>query len=261
MKKKYKSVSITSLQIMLLSFLFLSSCAGCKNFGDSNSDPITHNEFDELLNKHVSKEGIVDYEGFKSDKKALQVYLNKVSNTPPNDNWSREQQLAYWINAYNAYTVKLIVDNYPLESIQDLHPTLKIPGVNTIWHKKFFKIGDEKMSLGDIEHDILRKKFEEPRIHFAINCASKSCPKLLNKAYTAENIDKQLLSQTKAFLADGSRNNIEKNQVKVSKIFKWFEGDFTENGTLIDFLNKYSDTEINSDASIEYMEYDWSLNE
>ena len=169
--------------------------------------------------------------------------------------------LAYWINAYNGFTVKLIVDNYPVESIKDLGPALKIPLIKDVWHYKFFKIGGQESSLDEIEHSILRKEFEEPRIHFAINCASVSCPPLLNEAFEAETINAQLDKVAKGFINDSSRNKISAEAVQVSSIFSWFKGDFTKNGDLIDFLNKYSKTKIKSNAKISFLDYDWNLNE
>jgi hypothetical protein len=253
------------LRITTTLTIFLLTILGCNSTpipAASGTKPPSHQIWNGLLQQHVDSEGMVNYQGFLDDREELNTYLNKISNTPPDPaTWTREEQLAYWINAYNAFTVKLIVDNYPLKSIQDLHPTLKIPGINTVWHKKFFKIGGEESSLDQIEHDILRKQFNEPRIHFAINCASFSCPLLRNEAFTAENLDKQLNEQAAAFINDPKRNQIKANSAELSKIFNWFTGDFTENGSLTEYLNKYSQVKIQPSAKISYMEYDWSLNE
>ena len=246
------------------SFTLLAMAFGCQaapSFEKAEGESISHSSFTKLLQKHVAPSGEVDYEGFQEDSEGLQEYLDLLSDNPPADSWSKNEKLAYWINAYNAYTIKLIADNYPLESIQDLHPTIKIPGVSTVWHKKFFKIGGEDMSLNIIEHKILRKDFEEPRIHFAINCASKSCPKLQNKAFTADGMERQLEAATKEFVNDDFRNKLGHDRVQVSKIFKWFTGDFTENGSLLDFIRKYAAKEIGEDAEVDYLDYDWSLNE
>ena len=168
--------------------------------------------------------------------------------------------MAYWFNAYNAFTIKLIVDNYPVKSIQDLQPTLKIPGISTVWKKKFFEIGGEPSSLDEIEHGILRRQFNEPRIHFAINCASYSCPPLRNEAYEADKLDEQLNDQGRRFINNPKWNKIGPDSIDVSPIFNWFSEDFTKQGTLIDFLNRFSKTGINENAQVEYMEYNWSLN-
>ena len=117
-----------------------------------------------------------------------------------------------------------------------------------------------KYDLETIEHEILRK-MNEPRIHFAINCASFSCPPLLNEAFTEEKLEAQLTQVTKTFLADSKRNTISENELEISKIFKWFSKDFEQNGSLIDFLNTYSDVKISKDADVDFKDYDWSLNE
>ncbi|WKX77565.1 DUF547 domain-containing protein [Zobellia laminariae] len=174
-----------------------------------------------------------------------------MGNTSPSDIWSKEEALAYYINLYNAATVQLILNNYPTKSIKDI----KDP-----WGKEWVRIGSETFSLGDIEHKILRK-MNEPRIHFAINCASFSCPKLLNEAYTSEKIEDQLQQASEDFVNDPTRNIISKEKLQLSNIFKWYKKDFTENGSLIDYIKTYSQKDIDPKADIKYVTYDWSLNE
>lgn len=203
----------------------------------------------------------MNYKGMIQDVQKLNAYTEDLSNNPPQDNWSENEKLAYWINAYNAFTVKLIVDNYPLESIKDLNPTIAIPTVSTVWTKKWFQIGGEDFSLDRIEHKILRKEFEEPRIHFAVNCASFSCPPLRNEAFVAEKVDQQLDEQARAFINDGVRNKISKDRVEISQIFSWFKGDFTNGQSLIEFLNKYSKVKIDGKAEVDHIDYEWALNE
>ena len=220
------------------------------------SKPPLHTVWNDLLHKHVSPIGKVNYKGFVKDSVELKIYLDSLSNNPPDKNtWSNEEQLAYWINAYNAFTVKLIVSHYPVKSITDLHPKFYIPLLNTVWHIKFFSIGGIPFNLDRIEHSILRKEFDEPRIHFAIVCASVSCPPLRNEAYVAIKLNDQLNNQAKLFINDAKRNNISRDKVDISKIFSWFKGDFTKNGSLIQFLNLYSNIKISGDATIDYMEY------
>ena len=247
--------------LIIALFLFNLSC-GSSELGQVNSLAPSHQAFDELLKKHVSKDGIVNYKGFIQDKAKLDKYCELLSNNAPDrSKWSKDEQLAYWINAYNAFTVKLIVDNYPVKSIQDLHPTVKIPLINTVWHIKFFKIGGKEASLDEIEHKILRKEFEEPRIHFAINCASFSCPPLLNEAFVPEKINQQLDLVARTFINDPKRNKISADKVEISSIFSWFKEDFTKNGSLIDYLNQYSKVKIKPNAKVSHLDYDWSLNE
>ncbi len=210
-----------------------------------------HREWNNLLQKNVTQNGDVNYKSFLTDKANLQEYLNYLEGYLPAKNWSKNHKLAYYINLYNARTVKLILDNYPTNSIKD---------INSPWTKKIINIGKNKFSLGNIEHKILRK-MNEPRIHFAINCASYSCPKLLNKAYTANNMEKQLIAVTKSFISDKTKNYITKEKVQLSKIFKWYKNDFTEKKSLIDYINQYSEIKILPDIKIDYLDYNWALNE
>ena len=182
---------------------------------------------------------------------SLEAYLSSLSENMPQDSWTKAAKLAYWINAYNAFTIKLIIDNYPTKSIKN---------ISSPWDQRFIYLGDKSYTLNYIEHEILRK-MNEPRIHFGIVCASVSCPKLQNIAFEATNIEEQLTNATKEFLADPVRNNLSQNSIKISKIFKWFSSDFKQNGSLIDFLNKYSEITISQKASKSYKDYDWNLNE
>ena len=211
--------------------------------------------FNDLLQKHVSKNGIVDYKSFKTDEQKLDTFLSYLEITSPEKTWSKNKQKAFWINAYNAYTIKIILENYPLKSIMDI----KQEG-NSAWKIPFAKVGGKTYTLDYIEHEILRKTVFDPRIHVGVNCASGSCPKLSNTAFTEENIDSELSRLMKDFINDSSRNKISKDSIEISSIFHWFKDDFTKNGSLITYLNTYSKTEINTNAKISYLKYDWSLN-
>jgi uncharacterized protein DUF547 len=210
-----------------------------------------HSKWNEILQSFVNNDGKVDYKGFKTDAKNLETYLNALSENTPQDSWTKSEKLAYWINAYNAFTIKLIIDNYPVKSIKDI----KNP-----WDVSFIKLGDETFTLNDIEHKILRK-MGDPRIHFGIVCASVSCPKLQNTAFEASKIDSQLTHAVKEFLTDPERNTLTQKNIKISKIFKWFASDFKQDGSLIDFLNTYSDITISQNAKKSFKDYDWNLNE
>lgn len=210
-----------------------------------------HNKWNALLQKNVSKDGTVNYKAFQKDGKELQSYLDELSARVPNRSWSRNATLAYWINTYNAFTVKLILDNMPIKSIKD---------INNPWGKKFISLANKKYSLEEIEHEILRK-MDEPRIHFAINCASFSCPNLLNSAYTETKLEQQLNTVAKSFINDKSKNSITANKIEISKIFDWFAGDFKKEGSVISFLNQYSSIKINPKAKLNYKDYNWSLND
>ncbi len=229
---------------------------------ESHVNPISHNLWTEVLQDIVMQNGKVNYQRLINNPDKFYLYLKLLEDNHPDKNtWKQEEKLAYWINAYNAFTVLLIIENYPLTSIKDLNSLISIPFINTIWDKEFIHISDFSYSLNDIEHGILRKQFEEPRIHFAINCASVSCPNLRSEAYTAENLFSQLEMQSRLFINDESKNLIGNKNLKISKIFSWFGGDFKKNETLIAFLNKYSEVDIKENADISFMEYDWSLND
>lgn len=217
-----------------------------------NKEIIDHSQWDQLLKKYVASNGLVDYKGFLKERSKLQSYLQMLSQNPPQESWNTAELLAYYINTYNAYTVELILENYPVESIKNI----KGP-----WTKGIVPIGDNTLSLGGIENGILRK-MDEPRIHFAINCASFSCPNLLNEAYSASKIEAQLEKATNAFI-NGNKNELSQTNPKLSHIFKWYKKDFKVNGEkdLIAYINKYAKTKINPDATIDFLEYNWSLNE
>ena len=214
----------------------------------------THTLWNDLLQKHVSDAGQVNYKAFKTDKAKLLSYiqgLNLIYTDASFTSLSREETLAFWINAYNALTVDLILKNYPIKSIKD---------IDKPWDQRFWELGDKWFNLSDIEHEILRK-MDEPRIHFAIVCASVSCPKLQNTAFTASNLETQLTNATKEFLSDPERNELSENSIKISKIFQWFSKDFKQDGDIIDFLNQYSDVEISAKAKKSFKDYNWNLNE
>ncbi len=243
---------------ILLSFV---SC-GIASPTQKETKPVDHTAFDILLKKHVNREGWVDYDGFKKDRNELTKYLDLLQKNAPNDkSWSREDKLAYWINAYNAFTIELVLQYYPVESIKDIGSKIQIPFVNTPWDIKFIKIGGKDLDLNNIEHSILRKEFDEPRIHFAINCASYSCPVLRAEAYTGAKVDQQLNEQAISFVNDERRNQISGSEAALSKIFSWFSGDFTKNGNLKDFINQFAKVKIVDKAKISYIDYDWRLND
>ena len=211
--------------------------------------------FNDLLQKHVTEDGIVDYKSLKENEAKLDSYISYLEKTSPEKSWSENKQKAFWINAYNAYTVKLILENYPLKSIMNIKKKGK-----DAWNIPFAKVGNKTYTLNHIEHEILRKNFNDPRIHVGVNCASGSCPQLGNFAFTEQNYETKTNKLMKKFINDTSRNKISKKKVQISSIFDWFKGDFTKNGSVIDYLNKYSDIKISSKAKISYLKYDWTLN-
>ncbi len=210
---------------------------------------LTHEVFDKLLQKYVSKEGWVDYGGFKQSEQTLDAYLQELGKNMPADLDTSEEALAYWINLYNAATIKLILKNLPVKTITQIEN-------GKPWDLKWIQLGTKSFTLNNIEHDIIRKRWKEPRIHFVLVCAAKSCPKLNNGVFTASNIDAQMTRLTKEFLAS-DKNKISENSAIVSKLFEWYGGDF---GNIVSFINRYSAVKLDTKAKISFMEYDWSLN-
>jgi hypothetical protein len=210
-----------------------------------------HGIWNDFLKTHVSSSGNVNYKSIQNSSKVLETYIATLQESTPTENWSRQEKLAYWINAYNALTIDLIIRNYPINSIKDI----KRP-----WDQRIWQFGETPYSLNEIEHKILRT-MNEPRIHFAIVCASVSCPKLQNTAFVADKLEDQLTNATKAFLADSSKNKISKDRLELSKIFRWFAKDFGTEDSLVDFINRYTEVSILKDAKISYLDYNWDLNE
>ncbi|CAH1000417.1 hypothetical protein LEM8419_01570 [Neolewinella maritima] len=212
------------------------------------SNAPNHSAWNDLLQQHVAASGRVDYQGFQQDEPKLDDYLGTLARETPGPNWSRQEALAYWINAYNAYTIKLILDNDIPASIRDIEKP---------WDQRWIKLAGKTYSLNQIEHDIVRPTFKEPRIHFALVCAAKSCPPLPNQAFTAENLEQLLERRTRAFIRDEERNVTQEAVVRVSPLFDWYAEDF---GNVKDYLNKYLATEIPASKEITFLDYDWSLN-
>ncbi|EQA35874.1 PF04784 family protein [Leptospira inadai serovar Lyme str. 10] len=218
-----------------------------------------HADWDTLLKKHVRK-GLVDYVAFKKDISSLDTYLKNLSSVTPAEysKFNESEKLTFLLNAYNAFTVKLILDHFPVKSIKEIGSLLSSP-----WKREFFELLGERRNLDWIEHEKLRKDFKEPRIHIAINCASVGCPPLLNESFKSDQVKDQLSKISKAFLKDSSRNyyDFPQKTLYLCKIFDWFKEDFTrDGGSLIDFYNKNSGSAIPPETSIKFKEYDWSLN-
>jgi Protein of unknown function, DUF547 len=267
--------------------LLLTSCMGYSNSSslgrqeeqkqESNvvtAQPLNVEDYAEVLKEYVDSSGRVDYERLKNNRQKLDKFnaaIGSVSSATY-ESWTDEEKIAFLINAYNSLTLEAIIDNYPTKSIRD------IPGV---WDRKKFKVVGQEMTLNDIEHEILRKKFNEPRIHMALVCASIGCPKLKTEPYTGEKLNAQLDEQTRVFLAipDNFRIDRDSKRVYVSSILKWFGEDFEKsygkkanfanlNGketAFINFISQYlspAEREYLTQGGyrVSYLDYDWSLN-
>ena len=257
-------------------FVFGSQCSSSSvpAFSENSMtsvETVDHSLFDELLQNYVTDAGLVDYASIK-EQKALNPYLDVLSAVNPGD-LSEAEAIAYWINAYNAYTIKLIIDNYPVGSIREISPLrikglrLAIPKINSPFEYELAKINGESYSLDDIEHGILRKQYNEPRIHFALVCAAISCPTLRREAYSSDRLNEQLDDQARTFLFDETKNRISGDTIYLSRIFDWFQKDFAESKKDLQvYLSAYFDGELQGrlragDFKIKYLKYDWALNE
>lgn len=213
-----------------------------------------HEVWNGLTKQYVSTSGKVNYKGMRTNLSKIATYLKQLATTPPKSDWNKNEKLAYWINLYNASTVYLIASNYPVKSITDING-------GKPWDKKFVKSGDKVYTLNQIENDIVRPRFKDPRIHAALNCAAVSCPKLLNEAYVGNQLSAQLDKQTKAWINDTGKNKLLADKVEISKIFEWYAIDFKVAGGTVGFINKYTTAKIASSAKVSFLEYNWALNE
>jgi len=264
--------------VFLVALLF-SSLASAQAFDHS------HAVFSNLLKRHVvvidgGKWTKVRYAELKKDEPQLKAYLDSLSKVTEAEfnAWTKPQQMAFLINAYNGHTLALILQNYPVKSIKDIGGLF-----DNRWKRKFFKLFGQEFSLDKIEHDILRKpgNYSEVRVHYAVNCASIGCPALREEAFVADRLEKQLEEQAVRFLSDRSRNRYSNSKLEVSMIFKWFESDWTSSYTGFDgktpaiksredYFARYaklladnpSDQQKISagQAAIDNLDYDWSLN-
>ena len=267
--------------IRFIGFLILLTMINSATAKDSpaQQEASLHSPWQALLIKHVvaindATSTQVDYAGFKADQSQLRSYLSALSQVSQAEfnAWPKSKQLAFLINAYNAWTIELILTRYPkIDSIKELGSFFSSP-----WSKEFIPLLGETRSLDNIEHDLIRGsgKYNDPRIHFAVNCASIGCPALREEAYTAKKLEAQLHQQTVRFLSDTSRNKLQGNTLKLSSIFKWYKGDFTKGfegaNSLSQFLLLYVDALnlgpaqqqklTSGDMKIDFLDYNWDLN-
>lgn len=222
----------------------------------------SHASLDGVLKKYVTADAKVKYKSLKANRTNLDTYLGEVSAVTSSEfnGWTKDQQLALLINLYNAATLKLVIDNYPVESIKKIGGLFKGP-----WKQPVVRLFGKVITLDTLEHKVLRTQYSEPRVHFAIVCAAVGCPPLRAEAYTAAKLDSQLEDQGHRFLADTNKNYVTGEALYLSPIFKWFAEDFTkENKYVTNYVRKYFPKEtaakIGSGFPVEYTDYDWSLN-
>ena len=236
-----------------------------------------------LLRAHIS-DGRVDYAALQAHREALDKIVEALGRVPVPElmSWSREEQIAYWVNAYNVFTLRAIVDHYPIQwrwlSLLTLTPRNSIKQIDGVWDELRWRAGGAQVTLDEIEHETLRPTFQEPRIHFAVNCASVSCPPLRLEPYVGHALDRQLTLAARDFLASDHGLRIEGSALYVSSIFDWYGDDFigeyahlADGGSekeraILGVIAKYGPSAASllaksSDARIRYLRYDWSLNE
>ncbi len=224
----------------------------------------SHSALTLILGAHV-KGKKVDYAGLKRNPKPLDVYLDSLAAVSESsfNGWPRDERMAYLINLYNAATLKLVIDHYPVDSIKDIGGLFSGP-----WKQPVVRLFGKKQTLDYIENDLLRPKFNDPRIHFAINCASIGCPSLRAEAYQASKLDPQLNEQGRIFLGDSSKNRVDAKSgvLYLSPIFKWFKQDFTgKSGSVEKFVAPLFNDEqgkviLRGGLGIKYTDYNWDLN-
>ena len=248
--------------------------AGPQNVAPARSDAMDSTDYAEVLRRFVNDSGGVDYAGLQADRDALDRYVAALGTVPPSrfDAWPEPEQIAFLINAYNAFTLVSIVDRYPVKSIRD------IPGV---WRLRRFDMAGRRLTLDAIEHQILRRDYNEPRIHMAVNCASIGCPVLRQEPFTGKRLDEQLEDQVQRMVRDPNQFRIDRpgGSVHISSVFDWFGKDFIPSfaperppGNLSDkqaasvtFLARYLPEDDrrhleSGDYTLRYLDWDWGLN-
>jgi hypothetical protein len=247
----------------------------------------SYDDYEAVLKHHVDDKGMVNYKKLKTSPQKLNAFVAAMSTVQLKsyEKWNRKEQITLWLNAYNALTIKAIVDNYPIKSSffrSRIYPKNSIRQIPGVWSKIKFNVMGQDVTLGHIEHEILRKKFDEPRIHMAMVCAAMGCPSLLNKPYIAKTLDEQLEGRTRRFLVNPAKFRIDHKAgvVYLSPIFKWFKDDFVgkyapeknisrhgkEVSAVLNFIAGHlekpdRDYILAGNFRIKYLKYDWSLNE
>ena len=234
-------------------FILLILGLACITQANNHSD--LHATYSALLKRYVH-DGTINYRSLLRERSVLHNYLETLSTVSRStfDAWNTNEQLAYLINLYNAATLELILQHYPVRSIRDIKTSYKDP-----WNIPFITLFNRKVTLDYIEHEVLRKQYKEPRIHAALVCAATSCPPLRQEAYQGITLEKQLDTQVIDFLKkkDALQIDTTKNIIRLSSIFDWYAQDFD---SVPAFIQQYVDQNI-EDATIEYLPYDWSLND
>jgi len=220
---------------------------------------LDHAELSRLLARHVDEHGRVDYRGLAAERSRLDAYIGTLASVPFNS-LTRDEKLALLINAYNAFTLQLVLDHYPLESILDIPSRQR-------WTGRTFELAGEHLTLEQIEHEHIRPRFREARIHFALVCASIGCPPLRTEAYEGRLLDEQLEHQARRTHADPANLQIDAQGVALTRLYDWYSSDFQQiSGSTLAFAAMYSPSlsallKHQPDLEVRFLDYDWSLND
>ncbi len=255
--------------------------------GQARAADQLYEDYGAVLTTYVNQQGLVNYGGLKANPQRLSAFLAALTDLPPAtyQKWDDQEKIAFWINAYNGLTLKAIIDHYPIRAAffkGFIYPRNSIRQIPGVWDTLRFPVRGQQMTLDEIEHNILRKKFNDPRIHMALVCAALGCPPLRTEPYEGDKLDRQLNDQARVFLANPKKFRIDRGQGKVylSPIFKWFGGDFVktygtdkafpgfsqEERAVLNFVSQYlpaGDREylLKGEYTVNFLDYDWSLNE
>lgn len=276
-------------RLFVLTGVFIVSSFFCSNTLDAEPEKqvFDYSNFAEALKINVDDVRMVNYRKLKAEPQKLLAFVTELQNLDRKDfdKWDDNEKIAFWLNVYNALTLKAIIDNYPIKSSffrSRIYPKNSIRQIAGVWDKIDFTVMGQKLTLGHIEHKILRVQFDEPRIHMAMVCAAMGCPPLRNEPYTGNKLQEQLDDQTRRFLANSTKFKIERadERIYLSPIFKWFASDFIkkhgpkknfgrhnkDESAVLNFIASYfgkaqKDYVLTGKFKIKYLKYDWSLNE
>ncbi|MCC3158365.1 DUF547 domain-containing protein [Hymenobacter sp. 15J16-1T3B] len=243
----------------LLLWLTLLISTGAR--ADNNTLELLHQPWDDLLKRNVQADGRLSYADLAEHDDQLRGYLQALRRTTPQAAWSRQDQAAFWLNVYNAYTVHLAVEYYPVQRLSDIK-VKTVGGYRSVWEAPEVNVGGKQYSLNQIEREILPRLLpQDPRRFLALHCAAASSPTLLPEAFSGPQLDAQLDAQARRFVNDATRNQLTPAAVQVSSVFDWHAAEFGDAARLVAFLNRYAQTPVAPTATVQYLPYDWSLNE
>jgi hypothetical protein len=281
-------MSIKIKTYLMISIFVVSANHAIKTLGaEAENQSFNYDDYMAVLKAYVNDKGMVNYKQLKANRAKLDSFVRELSGLGPATyaKWNSRDKIAFWINAYNGLTLKVIIDNYPIKSSffrSRIYPKNSIRQISGVWDKKKFRVMGTERTLEQIEHEILRKQFKEPGIHVSLVCAAMGCPPLRNEPYVGNRLQEQFDDQAHRFLANQKKFQIDRKDAKVSlsPIFKWFAGDFVdkyapkknlgrhdkEESAVLNFIASYLEKEqkdyvLSGEFKIKYLRYDWSLNE